>query len=626
MSEFIAQVRAELDAASLSAIQKQLESIGKKGDLKLRVDTGNTADSVNKVSSSITTAKKNAQSFGDTLKHAFGIGSTAAVTLTAFREIEKAAGKAVDSVKDFDAAIADVRTVTGASYDSAAQMVKGYNDFGKALGATTNEVSQSAVTWLRQGKSAQQANVLIRDSMMLSKIGMLDSEQAATYLTSAMNGYKISVEDAVTVVDKLGKLDSSAAVTAGGLAEAMSRTANIASDAGISIDRLLGYLATMGEVTQLDMGSIGNSMKTILSRMSAIKAGKLSLIDEDGTVESLSDVETTLNSVGIRLRDSDNEFRNFGDVLDETAAKWNDLSTTQQAAVAQSFAGTRMQNNFRVLMNNYDKATQYMNTAANSAGTAEQKFGAYLDSLEAKSKTLQATFEGLAVNTLDTGFVADIIDASTAIIKLVDDTNLLKGAIAGLGAAGAIAGFTAFTNGIRTAVQHLSSFDAALKMLKAGNIGTAEIETLAQMTAGLSKSQLKAVLSSEALTTAQRLQILQMHGLSEAEAAAQLETMGLATAQGTATAATTTLGGAIKGLWATLKANPLILVVTAITAVVSAYNTYKQKQEEARQAALDAGRTALDEAEKIRTLYDAYNQAKQGLFGDKDVLRRPKGR
>ena len=62
------------------------------------------------------------------------------------------------------------------------------------------------------------------------------------------------------------------------------------------------------------------------------------------------------------------------------------------------------------------------------------------------------------------------------------------------------------------------------------------------------------------------LQILQSTGLSKAQAAAKLSTMGLATAEGAATATTVTFSGALKGLWATLMTNPIVLITTALTA------------------------------------------------------------
>ena len=609
-NDFEARVVARLDTSEL---ERELNSLqNKKTEVKFNLNSGNASKDIDKINSSIKTARTNTQTFGQTLKSALNISSAAAVTVQGIRLVRQAANEATEAIKDYDAAIADIRTVTGNSYSAASEMVKQYNQIGQALGATTKEVSNSGVTWLRQGRTIQETNTLLNDSIVLAKIGFIDEADSAQYLTSAINGYKIAVEGAAGVIDKLAALDSAAAVTAGGLAEGMSRTAVTANNMGISMDRLLGYLTAIGNVNpNLDMTAIGNSMKTIFTRMSNIKAGKLELIDEDGTVEILSDVETVLNNAGIKLRDSQNEFRNFGEVLDEVGAAWDTYSSVQQAAIAKAFAGTRQQENFRVLMDNYQSAIDFANLAADSAGTAEQKFAAYLDSIEAKSKSLQAAFESLATNTVSTEAYAGIIDATTALVQFLDKTNIVKGTLAGLATAGAIKGFTSLATGIANAAVKLNDFNSAIAIVKAGNIGDAEIQQLAKATANLSSSQLKAVLSSTALSTEQRIAILTTTGLSEAEAKAQLEAIGLTTAQDTAAASTFSLSGAFKGLWATLAANPLVLVVAAVTATVAAISTYERKLEEARQATYDAADAAIDEANNIAELSTAYRDAQE---------------
>ena len=402
----------------------------------------------------------------------------------------------------------------------------------------------------------------------------------------------------------------------------MSRTAETANLTGVSMDKLLGYLAATGEVTQKSMSSIGESFKTIFTRMADIKAGKLELIDEDGTSESLSDVETVLNNVGIKLRESNNEFRNFGDVLDDVAAAWDSYSSVQKAAISKAFAGTRQSENFKVLMENYTSATSYMQTAMNSAGTAEKKYSAYLDSIEAKTKSLQASFESLAVNTFSTKQFGGIIDATTAVVTFLDKTNLLKSSLAGIAGAGAIKVFTMISAGITNAVARMNEFNTALTLLKVGNIGDSQLQKLIKLTSNLSNSQLKAVLSSTALSNQQRIAILTANGMSNAEAKATLTTMGLATAEGTATTATTSLSGALKGLWATLKANPLVLIAGAITAVVTAFNAFSQAAEEAEQRAeenfnklTEAAQAATDTRVSVGSLIEQYKKLADAMDG-----------
>ena len=605
MSDFIAHVKAELDT---SEAEKKLSNLTGK-NYKVNINTSDSAKSVDNVNQSLQNTQKSANNLGNALKKPFQIGSSAALAAKGMQLINTAAKNATDALKDYDSAVKNLRMATNESYDAVSKMVVGYNEMGKALGATTKEVTSSADAWLRQGKTAEETNTLIKDSMMLSKIGQIDSASATEYLTSAMKGYGVEVQNVQGIVDKLCAVDLVSATDAAGLAEAMSRTAVTADMAGVSMDRLLGYLATVGEATQKSMSSIGESFKTIFTRMSDIKSDKLELIDEDGTKETLSDVELTLKNVGIDLRETVNEYNNYGDVLDNLASKWDSLSEVQQNALAKAFAGTRQQENFRVLMENYDVARQYMETAANSAGTAEEKFGAYLDSIEAKTKTLQASFESLAVNSFSPEIFGDIIDASTAVIEFLDKTNLLKGSLAGLATAGAIKGFTTIATGIKNASIQMNNFNTALKMAKSTNLATDEFQKLTALTQNLSQSQLKAVVSCKALSTEQRTAILMSTGMSQAEAQAALASMGLATAEGSATAATFSLSGAFKGLWATLIANPMILVIAGVTAAVSAYSSYKQKIEEARQAQLEAGNSAIESADNIRKLYAAYDEA-----------------
>ncbi|HIT89062.1 MAG TPA: phage tail tape measure protein, partial [Candidatus Merdenecus merdavium] len=610
--EFKVKIGAEADEASFSALEQRIQNMGKDSKVKVGVDVNDngsankTSQSIKQVEQSARSATNATKSFGDTVKRSLQIGTAAAITAKGFQLIDKTAREAVSQIKEIDKAITDLRMATGDSYSNVSNLVKGYNQMGQALGATTTEVTDSADAWLRQGKSISETNTLIKDSMILSKVGQIDSADATQYLTSAIKGYKVATEDVIGIVDKLTAVDLVSATDAGGLAEAISRTAVTADMAGVSMDKLIGYLATVGETTQKSMSTIGESFKTIFTRMSDIKSGKLELIDEDGTTETLSDVELTLSKVGIDLRKTVTEYNSYGEVLDNLALKWDSLSQLQQNALSKAFAGTRQAENFRALMKNYSTAQQYMETAMNSTGTAEEKFAAYTDSIEAKLKSLQDAFESLSMNTIGTDMLGGIIEASAAVVKFLDQTNLLKGALAGIAAVGAIQGITTLVTGLGNAAKKMAEFDTALRMMKTGSIDVDGMQKLLNITNQLSGSQLKAVLSSETLSASQRMAILTSRGMSIAEAEATLSTMGLATAEGAASASTFTLAGAVRGLWATLMANPLILVAAAVTAVVSAYSTYKQKLDETRQSMIDNGNVAMENAESLESAYISY--------------------
>lgn len=595
MSNFIARIMAILDT---SQFEKDLKKLNNK-KLKLSADTNSAETNVKNISKSLDGAEAKASKFGTTAKKAFSFGGIAGIASQSIRLINKAVADAVDDVKQLDKAITDLRVATGETYDYVSGLLRDYNTLAQSVGATTGEVASAADTWLRQGYSLADTNTLIRDSMILSKVGQLDSADAAKYLTSSIKGYKLEAEDAISVIDKLSAVDIESATSVDGLAEAMARVSSNSSMLGVSMDKLLGYLAVVGETTQKSMSSVGNSFQSIFNRMANIKLSKLDIVNEDGTTESLSNVETVLNGLGIKLREGAHEFRDFSAVLDEVASKWSEYSTVQQSAIAQAFAGSYHRENFVVLMQNYAKAAEYTETAIKSAGTAQTKFSAYLDSLEAKANSLQTAFESLAFNSISPEIIGNITDAATELVSFIDKTNLLKGALAGLAVGASLKAFLTLKTGIANACIELNKFNSALKLVKSGNIGADAIERLAVLTKNLSDSQLKAVLSSKSLTTEQRLSILTAQGLSTAEAQAALSAMGLATAEGTAAGAAHSLSIALKGLWATLIANPLVLIATAVTGVVSVFTTLKQNAEQARQELVQTTRQAASSASQL---------------------------
>ena len=167
----------------------------------------------------------------------------------------------IDNVKELDKALVNIQMATGGTYEQTAKLVQSYSELGQKLGATTKEISESADSFLRQGKSIEDTNTLIYDSMVLSKVGMLSSSEATEYLTSVMKGYQVSVSDTLGIVDKLTAVDMEAAVSAGGIAEGMSKVANMANLSGVSMDKLIGYLTTVSETTQKEMSEVGNSFK-----------------------------------------------------------------------------------------------------------------------------------------------------------------------------------------------------------------------------------------------------------------------------------------------------------------------------------------------------------------------------
>lgn len=523
------------------------------------------------------------QRLGSSMKEAFSVFTMADMLQDGIYEIIDAGKQGLETVKEFNDLKTDLAMATGEGKTYVNDLMKSYNDLGQELGAITSDVASSADSWLRQGRTMAETNQLIQDSMVLSKDAQMDSEQASKVLTATLNGFQMSADQAGHINDVLTSIDLQSASDAGGIGEALSRTASMANNAGVSLEKTAAMIATIKDVTQQSDETIGTSVKSILSRMNNIKVGKFV---DDETGESLNDVEKVLGKVGISMRDVNGQFQDSEITIDSIAEKWDTFDKNTQKAISTAVAGTRQINSFISVMDNWDKVQSLTDAAFNSDGTAQKKFEEnYMTSLEAKTNALKASMENLATTVVSDDMYAGFLDGAKAVTDFVAQTDLLQASLAGLGAAGG-----AFAlNWIGDMIQGFSDLSSAMDIVKATNITDDAFEGLLNLTQGLSESQTKLVLSSKALSDAQRIAILMGQGMSQAEAQSAVAAMGLASAQGAATASTVTLSGALKGLWATLAANPLILIAAGVTAAVAAVSAYNHSIEESVSSARESG-------------------------------------
>lgn len=524
------------------------------------------------------------QSLGGSFREAFSAYSLANMMQDGLYKIVDAGKEAVSTVKEFDDLKTNLAMVTGKDKTYTEDLMQSYNELGQEIGSITSDVAESANTWLRQGRSMADTNQLIKDSMVLSKDAQMSSEDAAQVLTSTLNGFKLGADQASRINDILTSIDLKSASDAGGIGTSLQKVASQANNVGMSLEKTAAIIATIKDVTQGSDETIGTSLKSILSRMNNIKAGKF--VDDNG--EALNDVEKVLNKIGITMRDNNDQFLDSEIIIDSVADKWDTLNKNTQKAVSTALGGTHQANSVIAMLDNYDKVKMLTETAYNSEGTAEKKFqDNYLNSLEAKTNALKASLENLSTSLVSDNMYSGFLDGAKAMADFAANTDILQASLAGLASAGGVYAFQQLINLFR----EFSNMGQAMDISRMTEISTDSFEQLLGLTQGLSESQTRMVLSSTALTEAQRAAVLVNQGMSEAEAQAAVAAMGLTTANEAAAASTFTLSGAMEGMLATLMANPLILVAAGVTAAVTAYSAYKRSIEEAVSSAKSAGNT-----------------------------------
>lgn len=207
--------------------------------------------------------------------------------------------------------------VTGKTREETYQLIGAYQELALQCGATTKEIAQVATEYMKQGKSTAEALVLTEAAVKAAKVASVSVGDSVNYLTTALNGFRLSSDQAMAVSDKFAAVAAASATDYDELAIALSKVASQANLAGMSIDYTTALLTKGLETTREAPETMGTALKTIIARMREMSDYGETL--DDGM--DINNVESQLQYVGIALRDANGELRSTEDVLDELGNK-----------------------------------------------------------------------------------------------------------------------------------------------------------------------------------------------------------------------------------------------------------------------------------------------------------------
>lgn len=303
----------------------------------------------------------------------------------ALKAVKKALREAVKTVQELDKYLTEQAMVTGKTRKETYALLNSYQDLAKQCGATTKEVAQVATEYMKQGKSTAEALTLTEAAIKAAKVAGVSVGDSVNYLTTALNGFRLSAEDAMLVSDKFAAIAAASATDYDELAIALSKVASQANLAGMSIDYTTALLTKGLETTREAPETMGTALKTILARMRELGDYGETLDDS----MDINNVESQLAYVGIALRDQKGELRSSEEVLDELGRKWDTLSKNQQAAVAKALAGTRQQSRLIAMMEDYDRVIELQDISQQSAGATAAQADVYLEGMEAAMNNIK---------------------------------------------------------------------------------------------------------------------------------------------------------------------------------------------------------------------------------------------
>lgn len=361
------------------------------------------------------TAKATETAAGNAQKLSLGFGSIAA-NLLKFQAVNlvingtaKAFKFAFQEMKNVDTEMVNIRKVTGFSADEMERLEKSAYSLASKYGRTASEVLEGGTTFARAGYT-DQIEQLSELSLLLQNVGDLQADDASKFIVATDKAYKLggSYKDLMAIIDGLDNITNKNATDMQKMTDGMTIAGSVFAESGESIETFAALLGTATANTQRSGSEVARGLRTILMNLRQIRGET-----EDGELidgESIAAASKALKDYANISTMENGQLRKASDVLTELAGKWDTLTETQRAAIAEAVAGKRQANILMSLMGDWESVTKMMQEYENSAGTAAKENAAYMDSWQAKTEQVKASWTELVNSFADTDIIKGTLD------------------------------------------------------------------------------------------------------------------------------------------------------------------------------------------------------------------------
>lgn len=578
---------------------------------------------------------------GDSVKKTFRRATelftgTAGVMMLS-RQLKNAWNEALDLDKAFTDLIKVNDELSRGDYD---KYLERCNEKAQDLAATQKSLMEGATEFSKSGYNLSESNGLAEKSTILANVGDMSTSDSAKAIISGVQAYKDvdgftdAVNKAGALIDKYNEIGNTASITSAEIAQGVQTVGSVFADANTSVDEFIALLSAGNRQFQ-NADTLALSLRTAALRIRGCKSELESLGESTENVytssSKLADKIESLTNIdgngGVKILEADNKtFRSIYDIFVDLSKVYQQMSDVDQSALLDLIAGKNRASGISATLNNMSEAQDIYERSLHSTGSAQREYDKYLESSEASLNRFKASMTETYQSVINGQTVTGLLNCGNAALQFANSIGLVESSLKGLLTIGIIKVLTTVTTAFRASAIQASNFGTALSAVKSMSTlqsGTTEytnaLNTLKAVSASLTETQLKHILSNDALNESERVRILRSTGLSKTQAKAKLAEMELtqatqkqAVANQKASLSTFSLSSAVKGLGQNIKMavmnNPVavaVMTVSAIAGVVKAIKKHKQAQEEAFES---AKKNAQDAQSKIKSLQSEIKQ------------------
>lgn len=292
-------------------------------------------------------------------------------------------------------------------------------DMAKDLSMSLDNTMDIYKIYANMNTTASEIQQTARPTAILSNLSGVDASTAADQVQGILQQFHMLEDGSTTaadasmhIVDVLDKVSGSVGIDyAKGIkiiSDAVQASGQVAYDAGMSYEQLAAITAKVSERTREDGSSIGNALKTIITRTT--KVGKMPQYADEVDNATLSNASASLHAIGVDVYNPDGSDRGIITVMSELKDKWDDLTDAQQAKIAFDVAATRQTSKFKSMLDAFTDSMSLAEEATTANGNAEANQEKYMESTAGKLQAIKTQMQDFWVNFYNSGSVNGVLE------------------------------------------------------------------------------------------------------------------------------------------------------------------------------------------------------------------------
>lgn len=311
---------------------------------------------------------------------------------------------AVNTGKDFDAAMSQISATMGMTSDDIANNVEvtiggavvnagdtfdALREEAMQMGAETNFSATQAAEGLNilamSGFDAGSSMEMIEDVLHLAAAGGMEMADSAAYIAGSMKGFNDETKDSAYYADLMAKGATLANTSVAQLGEAMSGGAATAAAYSQDADSMTISLLRLAE-----QGEVGSAASTALA--AAMK----------NLFTPTDQAAAALEELGVAAYDSEGNARDFNNVVDELNAALSTMSDEEANAYKQTIFGIQGLDAFnKMTVTSVEKQEEWAAALAASSGEAAKQYDTMTDNLEGDIAIWNSALDGFKIALSD---------------------------------------------------------------------------------------------------------------------------------------------------------------------------------------------------------------------------------